>query len=185
MMDSDLKHKKYRRKIWRIIAWVGLLTTLGCVFLDAFVWNSFSSRTSTILFLPSEILINIFAVLSFLYLLLVILLLAFLTVTSFLPELQKFRKNRSPEQLRLSAKEFSPRDVRMLNRVLRGEKYEAIAREYGLAVSTFKNKIRLLYKKLKVQDRISFLANYAHYSLVLEEDQSQESNFLAHGIGTP
>jgi DNA-binding CsgD family transcriptional regulator len=71
-------------------------------------------------------------------------------------------------ELRLSPDQFTQRDVELLGKVLDGEKYEAIANEYGIAVSTLKNRIGILFRKLDVQDRVMFLVQYAHRTLILD-----------------
>ncbi|WP_010253125.1 helix-turn-helix transcriptional regulator [Treponema primitia] len=96
----------------------------------------------------------------------------------FLPELQKNLGAEHTPVIRLSPKKFTRRDVDMLNKVLEGEKYTAIAAEYGLAESTLKNRLRILFNKIGVSDRISFLSGYARYILALEEEELPEQQAI-------
>ncbi|AEF85153.1 hypothetical protein TREPR_0991 [Treponema primitia ZAS-2] len=85
-----------------------------------------------------------------------------------LPELQGMIKSGEEELISLPGDQFTHRDVELLNRVLKGEKYESIATEFGIALSTLKNRLHLLFALIGVQDRTSFLSSYARHTLVLE-----------------
>ncbi len=78
----------------------------------------------------------------------------------------RFKSYGEESVLRLSAAHFSERDVCVLQQVLRGEKYEAIAASHGIAMSTLKNNLMALYKKAGVSDRTGFLLAYANYSII-------------------
>jgi DNA-binding CsgD family transcriptional regulator len=90
-----------------------------------------------------------------------------------LPKIQRRKAPPVPASagdavLRLSPDQFTQRDVELLGKVLDGEKYEAIANEYGIAVSTLKNRVGILFRKLEVQDRVTFLVQYARRTLILD-----------------
>lgn len=85
----------------------------------------------------------------------------------FLPEIERFR-SQEPLVSRLPPADFTRRDLLWLQRIQAGEKYEAIAAEQGVALSTLKNRVRILFERLGVQDRTMFLAAYAHVALILD-----------------
>jgi DNA-binding CsgD family transcriptional regulator len=103
----------------------------------------------------------------------------FLAVTSLVlliffvqqPIIRKFVSRRDEAILRLSKAQFSERDVCILQQVLGGEKYEAIAASHGIAVSTLKNILTGLYKKTGVNDRTGFLLTYANYEIMAEDSE--------------
>jgi DNA-binding CsgD family transcriptional regulator len=99
------------------------------------------------------------------------LFLCFLMFLSFLPGTLKRPDREKAPVIMLSPEKFTRRDVNMLNRVLEGEKYAAIAAEYGLAESTLKNRLRMLFGKIGVSDRIGFLVSHSRHVLVLEGDE--------------
>ena len=86
-----------------------------------------------------------------------------------LSELKKCLDTEQRSVIRLSPGTFTSREVDMLNKVLLGEKYSAIATDTGQAESTLKHKLPLLFKKIGVTDRISFLAGFSRYKLVWQE----------------
>lgn len=94
-----------------------------------------------------------------------VLIIFLLGIYLFWPEIQGLRGNRKKAVLCLSADQFSERDVLILRQILRGEKYESIAAEHGIAVSTLKNNLALLYKKLNLTDRTAFLLAYANHEI--------------------
>jgi DNA-binding CsgD family transcriptional regulator len=111
----------------------------------------------------------IFLSLAYIIVMLLLFALAFLL---FLPEIERFR-SQEPPVFRLPPADFTRRDLLWLQKIQSGEKYEAIAADHGIALSTFKNRVRILFERLGVQDRTMFLAAYAHVSLVLDSP-SQE-----------
>jgi DNA-binding CsgD family transcriptional regulator len=102
------------------------------------------------------------------------LFLCSLLLLSFLPEALKHLDRGESPVVRLSPDKFTRRDVNMLNRVLEGEKYAAIAAEYGLAESTLKNRLRLLFGKIGVADRVGLLVSHARHILALEGDEIRQ-----------
>lgn len=71
--------------------------------------------------------------------------------------------------LHLIATEFSERDRIILQQILAGDKYESIAYEHGLALSSLKRIIHGLFVKLAVGDRVVFMSRYARYTIVRDE----------------
>jgi DNA-binding CsgD family transcriptional regulator len=59
-------------------------------------------------------------------------------------------------------------ELAILQRILAGDKYESIARDYGMAVSTLKRRIRSLYTVIGVLDRADFMVRYSRYTLKFE-----------------
>jgi DNA-binding CsgD family transcriptional regulator len=96
---------------------------------------------------------------------LAVLLIFFTALLLFLPDI---RHSRQAQTLRLSPDQFTQRDAQFLRKVLAGEKYEAIAAEYGIAASTLKNRLGILFKRLEVHDRVTFLAHYAQAAILVE-----------------
>jgi DNA-binding CsgD family transcriptional regulator len=86
----------------------------------------------------------------------------------FFPEIKGVMENRKRSVLSLSAEQFSERDILILRQILTGEKYDAIAAEHGIALSTLKNNLAGLYKKLGVNDRTAFLLAYANHEIVFD-----------------
>jgi DNA-binding CsgD family transcriptional regulator len=97
----------------------------------------------------------------------------------FLPELLKIRnlqktsaipeiKEPQKEVLRFPLDQFTRRDMQILQGILRGEKYEKIGGECGMALITLKKHVKVLFEKLDVKDRTEFLLKYVNYSIALE-----------------
>jgi DNA-binding CsgD family transcriptional regulator len=154
--------------IWKIPAGFGFILMVVSLFND---FSHFSTlrEMDTVLSFPMGIIIDTLALVSFLVLLILHPL-----------------DYREQPVVHLPRDTFTRRDVDMLNRVLGAEKYEAIAAEYGLAVSTLKNRMRLLFTRIGVQDRTAFLSVYARYSLALEDDDpkrpdKKRSDYLPQG----
>jgi DNA-binding NarL/FixJ family response regulator len=87
-----------------------------------------------------------------------------LALLLFFPEIKTLREKRTMV-LALPAALFSERDVKLLERVLSGIKYDAIAREEGIALVTFKKYIHNLFYRIGVSDRTNFLARYSHHTI--------------------
>jgi DNA-binding CsgD family transcriptional regulator len=88
----------------------------------------------------------------------------------FLPDIRKFRKQSiiNTNIVYLPAEQFSERDLRCLKKVQDGEKYESIAKDEDIGLSTLKNKMKTIYKSLDVFDKTSFLSAYAGYTILLK-----------------
>jgi DNA-binding CsgD family transcriptional regulator len=123
-----------------------------------------------ILALVSQIRINIneavFSALNILCLTLIFALIYLL----FLPDIRKLRKQTivNTNIIYIPSEQFSERDLRCLKKVQDGEKYESIAKDEDIALSTLKNKMKAIYTNLNVLDRTSFLSNYAGYTILLK-----------------
>jgi DNA-binding NarL/FixJ family response regulator len=85
-----------------------------------------------------------------------------LAMILFRPELNKVRQITT---LTLNPAQFTERDAEILRKILGGQKYEAIAREHGVAEVTLKKLIKRLYNRIGVEDRTNFLARYANFSI--------------------
>jgi DNA-binding CsgD family transcriptional regulator len=95
-----------------------------------------------------------------------LVIVCFLGFLLFLPEIWSLKQDRKKAVLSLSPEQFSERDALILAQILAGEKYDTIASEHGIAVSTLKNHLGLLYKKLQLADRTAFLIAYANHEIV-------------------
>jgi DNA-binding CsgD family transcriptional regulator len=87
-----------------------------------------------------------------------------LALLLFLPEIKKLQEEQAAV-LSLPAALFSERDVKLLKRVLSGAKYDAIAREEGIALVTFKKYIHNLFYRIGVSDRTHFLSRYSNHTI--------------------
>lgn len=72
---------------------------------------------------------------------------------------------------------FRDEDKNLIAKVLTGEKYDAIAREYNISTGTLKNKMHALLKEMHIADRTMLLAQYGG-AQVLSTDE-QRLKFLA------
>ena len=88
------------------------------------------------------------------------------------PELQAIhvQEKKRDKTLVLRHDLFTEKDVVILKKILAGHKYEAIAKEEGMFLSTFKKHTRRLFGILRVNDRISFMALYANHRIVIDDD---------------
>jgi DNA-binding NarL/FixJ family response regulator len=89
-----------------------------------------------------------------------------LALLLFLPEI-KILWEKQDTALTLPAALFSERDVKLLKLVLSGAKYDAIAREEGIALVTFKKYIHNLFYRIGVSDRTHFLSRYSNHTIQL------------------
>jgi DNA-binding CsgD family transcriptional regulator len=90
-----------------------------------------------------------------------------LALLIFLPEIKKLEEMQAAV-LPLPAALFSERDVKLLERVLSGAKYDTIAREEGIALVTFKKYIHTIFYRIGVSDRTNFLARYSNHKIMRE-----------------
>jgi hypothetical protein len=78
---------------------------------------------------------------------------------------------RSKEQkntLLLPKPMFSQCDVRILQSILERKKYECIAGEQNISLSSVKKRVRFLYDHLKLRNRASFMSVYEGYTIQLD-----------------
>lgn len=61
--------------------------------------------------------------------------------------------------------ELTPRDKEWIEMALSQEKYDTIARQYGLSPNYVKNRMRVIFKVLGVPDRLAMIAKYSGYSV--------------------
>jgi DNA-binding NarL/FixJ family response regulator len=90
-----------------------------------------------------------------------------ITVVLLLNEWRFQQEEHKEMTLRLPSKTFTEKDVSILEKILSGKKYDTIAIETGLAVSTLKKHIRHLFRMLQVSDRTSFISLYAKHKVIL------------------
>jgi DNA-binding CsgD family transcriptional regulator len=83
-------------------------------------------------------------------------------------------------ELRLSAPYFSRRDAQILQRVLAGDKYESIALEQGMGLSTLKKRLASLFSLLELPNKKAFIKRYEYHEVVLIPDEAPEP--LAFGF---
>jgi DNA-binding CsgD family transcriptional regulator len=93
-----------------------------------------------------------------------------LTFLLFLPTIRRLMRKtvENTNIVYLPAEHFSERDIRCLKKVQDGEKYESIAKDEDIGLSTLKNKMKTIYKSLNVYDKTSFMATYAGYTILLK-----------------
>jgi DNA-binding CsgD family transcriptional regulator len=98
-------------------------------------------------------------------------LLVLISMMIFYPELSKAwqRWKNGPKLLELDPKRFNAHDVTILRKVLAGDKYDSVAKDVDISLSTLKKRIRILFIKIGVQDKTDFLAKYARATIELEE----------------
>lgn len=63
---------------------------------------------------------------------------------------------------------LSKRDAEWLSLVCADEKYETIAKTYGMSLGSVKNRMNFIYKKLGVKDRNDFLNRYMDFQIIFE-----------------
>jgi hypothetical protein len=100
----------------------------------------------------------------------------------FLPEIQKFTKKAvvAANLAYLSSEQFSEKDIRYLKRIQDGEKYESIAKDEGIGLSTLKNRMKIIYQSLDVYDKTSFMSTYAGYTILLKSMPNIQSDANIH-----
>ncbi|MDR1399713.1 MAG: LuxR C-terminal-related transcriptional regulator [Treponema sp.] len=90
---------------------------------------------------------------------------------------------RQKSMLLLPRSMFTQRDVKILQLVLAGNKYEGIASEQKISLSSVKKRVRVLYNHLNLPDRVSFINAYEGYAIELgipapkEEEAGNISQF--------
>lgn len=77
------------------------------------------------------------------------------------------RSQEQENKLLLPKPMFSQRDVRILQSILEGKKYECIAGEQNISLSSVKKRVRLLYDHLNLRDKASFMSVYEDYTIEL------------------
>lgn len=90
------------------------------------------------------------------------------TIILLKPEIQIIKKKKRKMVLTLPADLVTEKDAEILIKILAGEKYEAIANDEDLSLSTLKKNVRRLFNILRVNDRINFISLYANHEVVIE-----------------
>jgi len=85
------------------------------------------------------------------------------------PELKAIEMEKRKRRLILEVGKFNEKDRRILQKILDGEKYDAIANEEKMAISTFKKYVHRLFLALGVSGRVDFVALHANHEVCLEE----------------
>jgi DNA-binding NarL/FixJ family response regulator len=102
----------------------------------------------------------------------------------FYSDFQEFLRQRAPSALPPEAAQpeaaslflyidplrCSIQDLAILRQILAGGKYESIAHKYGMAVSTLKRRVRVLYTVIGVLDRADFMVRYSRYTIELSPE---------------
>ncbi|MDR0555148.1 MAG: hypothetical protein LBG76_10185 [Treponema sp.] len=81
-------------------------------------------------------------------------------------EIRQILKPQKDQIFHLSSTLFSEKDLDILEKILSGQKYEAIALDTGQSISAVKKQIRGMFFKLQVNDRISFICRYSNYRFI-------------------
>jgi DNA-binding CsgD family transcriptional regulator len=98
-----------------------------------------------------------------------------LTFVILRPEIQVIRKKRRSKILVLPP-DFKEKDAIILRKILIGTKYEVIANEEKLSLSTLKKQIRRMFYKLEVGGRYDFLLRYVDHKVVLTKNNTEPSD---------
>jgi DNA-binding NarL/FixJ family response regulator len=78
-------------------------------------------------------------------------------------------------ELRLDRDHFTGRDFLILQNILSGAKYETIASEQRMGLSTLKERLASLFSLLEVRNKAQFLGRYEKHALVWNEGQPEEA----------
>jgi DNA-binding CsgD family transcriptional regulator len=81
--------------------------------------------------------------------------------------------NGQEKILLLHQARFNQRDIEILQSILRGNKYECIAGEQDISLSSVKKRVRILFDYINLPDRASFVTLYADYAIELGISVSQ------------
>jgi hypothetical protein len=76
-------------------------------------------------------------------------------------------------ELRLNRDHFTEGDFVILQMILSGIKYEAIAAKQHMGLSTLKKRVASLFNFLEVQDRVQFLKRYGKHALAWNDRQPE------------
>jgi hypothetical protein len=78
------------------------------------------------------------------------------------------------KELRLDRKHFTGRDLLILQTILAGGKYEAIAVEQQMGLSTLKKRVASLFSLLEVPDKAQFLKRYGKHEVVWDDPDRED-----------
>jgi DNA-binding CsgD family transcriptional regulator len=98
----------------------------------------------------------------------------------FLPDIKRCRRKMIENNniVYLPAEHFSERDIRCLKKVQDGAKYETIAKDENIAISTLKNRMKIIYNGLDVSDKTTFMSTYAGYTILLKHTKKIPSDTI-------
>jgi DNA-binding NarL/FixJ family response regulator len=74
----------------------------------------------------------------------------------------------------LSRDDFLSKDIQILEKILYGQKYDSIAIEHNIALSTLKKRIHELFDFLEVRNKKAFLTCYQGYTFKLNLEANEE-----------
>jgi hypothetical protein len=80
------------------------------------------------------------------------------------------------KELQLSRKYFTGQDLLVLQNILLGKKYETIAVEQQIGLSTLKKRVASLFSLLEVADRGQFLKRYEKHGIVWDDGGGMKQN---------
>ena len=72
-------------------------------------------------------------------------------------------------ELRLSRNTFTGQDIQILRKILNGEKYEAVASELGMGLSTLKKRLTFLFSFLEISDKAHFLEQFENHTILFDD----------------
>ncbi|MCL2557442.1 MAG: hypothetical protein FWE09_03095 [Treponema sp.] len=90
------------------------------------------------------------------------------------PEIRAIRKERRKRRLALKANMFDEKDRRILQKVLAGAKYDAIAIEEKMSTSALKKSLRRIFLELGVGGRAEFVALHTNHEIYMEEEEADD-----------
>ena len=90
-----------------------------------------------------------------------------LVVTYFLllPEINIIKNHKDEKILYLPSDNFKKRDVMILEKIINGDKYEVIASDLKIPMSTLTRRIHNLFLKLQVSGQRNFISKYANHKI--------------------
>jgi hypothetical protein len=72
-------------------------------------------------------------------------------------------------ELRLSCNVFTGQDIQILRKILNGDKYEAVASELGMGLSTLKKRLTFLFSLLEISDKAHFLEQFENHTILFDD----------------
>jgi hypothetical protein len=79
-------------------------------------------------------------------------------------------------ELRLSRNAFTGRDIQILQKILNGDKYEAVASEFGIGLSTLKKRLTFLFSLLEISDKAHFLEQFENHTILFDDLETGDNS---------
>lgn len=79
-------------------------------------------------------------------------------------------------ELRLSRNTFTGRDIQILQKILNGDKYEAVASEFGIGLSTLKKRLTFLFSLLEISDKVHFLEQFENHTILFDDLETGDNS---------